>query len=148
MIGYFVKAGDHDVGEIFRPYIWGASGLGKRLKKIEHKDYGEGLSLLLIQYYVEGKFPIFGPHQLKVRNYSTKNKAISVAIPVKHSDFHDVRELQRRQFILSSTIAAIDAVEARLKKRKLNVDFASLRDDVKRIGRAFVEDSKDVSSIR
>lgn len=138
MIGYFIKAGDPETGEMFRPYIGTPYGLGQRLKRIENKDYGTGMDLLLIQLYVEGKFPIFGPEQLKVRNYSTKEKAIVVAIPVNRSSFHDVGEIERRQFLVNSTLNAINAVRARLQKRKLDIDFDTLYRDVQEIGQEFI----------
>ncbi|MBI1801234.1 MAG: hypothetical protein HY259_06720 [Chloroflexi bacterium] len=138
MIRYFVSAGDPEVGDMFDPYIWAPWGLGKRLKVIRHKNYGIGLTLLLIQYYVEGRFPTFGPEQLKVRNYSTKNKDIAVAIPVTRHEFHQVGDIPRKQFIVRSTLEAIDAVQARLAKRKLDIDFESLRQDVEKISEEYL----------
>jgi hypothetical protein len=94
------------------------------------------LNLLLIQFHVEGQFMILGSAELKVRNYSTKNKDIAVVIPVTPSRFHEVGEVQRREFVLQSTLDAITAVERRLHKRHLNIDFDLLRHDVETIGQA------------
>ncbi len=138
MIKYFVKAGDPRVGDMFDPYIWGPPGIRTLLKSLEDKNYGDGLTLLLIQFYVEGQFPIFGPAELKVRNYSTKNKDIAVAIPVTPSQFHEVSEAQRREFVLKSTLDAITAVEHRLQKRHLHIDFDLLRHDVESLGQAYL----------
>ena len=138
MIKYFVKAGDPRVGEMIDPYIWGLSGIRTLLKPLGEKNYGDGLILLLIQFYVEGQFPIFGPAELKVLNYSTKNKDIAVTIPVTPSRFHEVGEAQRREFVLQSTLDAITAVEHRLQKRHLNIDFDLLRHDVESIGQAHI----------
>ena len=138
MIGYFIKSGDASVSKMFTPYVWRESGFATQLDRaLWGKNYGEGLDLLLIQYYVEGRFPVFGPSQLKVKNYSAKDKDIAVAIPVKRSEFHEVSETQRRRFIVSSTLNAIEAVRTRLYSRKLNVDFDELYADVERVGKYF-----------
>ncbi|MCL4507815.1 MAG: hypothetical protein M1434_00880 [Chloroflexi bacterium] len=138
MIGYFFKAGDPQVASMFLPYIGGPSGLGTLLEPLMHKNYGDALTLLLIQYYVEGKFQINLPDHLKVRNYSTKNRDIAVVIPVTRSVFHEASEEQRREFLLRSTLDAISAVRARLEKRKVNVDFYRLVKDVEEIGKVFI----------
>jgi hypothetical protein len=138
MIKYFIKSGDPRVGAMFVPYIAGPSGMMKFTDLLRDKNYGDGLTLLLIQFYVEGQFPIFGPAELKVRNYSTKNKDIAVTIPVTPSQFHEVSEAQRREFVLKSTLDAITAVEHRLQKRHLNIDFDLLRHDVESLGQAYL----------
>ena len=138
MIKYFIKSGDPRVDAMFAPYIAGSSGIRTLLKLLGERDYGDGLTLLLIQFYVEGQFPVFGPAGLKVRNYSTKNKDIAVAIPVTPSRFHEVSETQRREFVLKSTLDAVTAAERRLQKRHLHIDFDLLRHDVESIGQAYL----------
>lgn len=129
MIGYFLKGGDSDVSDIFTPYVWGQYGIGTKLEKGLKQEYGHDLKLLLIQYYVEGKFAVNGPDKPKVNNYSTKNKDISVAIPVSPELFHLRNDFERREFIIDSTLTAIRLVEERLAKRKLQVDFEALLND-------------------
>lgn len=138
MIGYFVASGDPRVDTMFAPYIWGSTGIRTLLESLEDKNYGDGLTLLLIQFHVEGQFMILGSAELKVRNYSTKTKNIAVVIPVTLSRFHEVGEAQRREFVLKSTLDAITAVEHRLQKRHLNIDFDLLRRDVESIGQAYL----------
>jgi len=138
MFGYFVLAGDPRVGLMLRPYIWGPTGIRTLLKITDDEPYGTGLNSLLIKFYVEGQFPISGPAELKVRRYSTRTKNITVAIPVTPSQFHEVGEAQRREFILKSTLDAVSAVERRLQKRHLNIDFALLRRDVESISQTYL----------
>lgn len=139
MIAYFVSSGDPRVDAMFAPYIWGPSGLGTLLEPLRHKPYGDDLILLLIKFYVEGRFSYFYfPSRFKVENYSTKNRDIAVVIPVTRSVFHEVSEEQRREFVLRSTLEAIAAVRARLEKRKVNVDFDRLVKDVEEIGKVFI----------
>ena len=131
LISYYIHTGGMEVGDLFRPYVWGQHGLGSVLEACTLRDgYGHGLTLVLIQYFVEGEFSTGGPIEPKVSNYSTKNKDIAVAFPVTRDKFHDVGERQRRQFIVATTLQAIDMVEARLAKRKLDIDFERLRNDV------------------
>lgn len=139
MIGYFVLAGDPRVDNMFAPYIWGPSGIRTLLKSLGERNYGDSLTLLLIQFHVEGQFLAFGPPDLKVRNYTSKSKNIAVVIPVRPSRFHEVGEAQRREFVLKSTLDAIDAVERRLQKRHLNIDFDLLRHDVEMIGETYLK---------
>jgi hypothetical protein len=138
MINYFVMAGDSRVGLMFRSYIWGPTGIRTLLKIVDDEPYGTGLNYLLIRFYVEGQIPISGPAELKVRSYSTRTKNITVAIPVTPPQFHEVGEAQRREFVLKSTLDAVSAVEHRLRKRNLNIDFALLRRDVESIGQTYL----------
>lgn len=85
MVGYYLNAADEQVSNMFTPYVWKHNGLGELIDQaISTKDYGEDLKLLLIQYYVEGKFSSYLPEEPKLGNYSNKNKEIAVAIPIKN----------------------------------------------------------------
>jgi hypothetical protein len=138
MVSYFVKAGDVRADVLFNDYLWGARGLGAMLKPLTQKNYGEGLKLLLIMYYVEGQFEVFGPEYMKLLNYSTRNRDIAVKVAVRKVDFHYVSDARRREFVLNTTLEAIELVRARLEKRKLGIDFVALRRDVEMVGREFV----------
>lgn len=131
MVKYYLNSGDEHGSEMFSPYIWGKSGLGTLIDTLLSKDiYGSDLKLLLIQYYVEGEFSRYLPAEPKVNNYSTKNKDISVAIGVPKSLFHDRNEFERREFIVDTTLNAIEMVKVKLEKKKLDIDFLALVHDV------------------
>src|SRR5262245_12155604 len=121
MIGYFVGSGDTEVGKIFTPYLWGEKGLATLLEPLKDKNYDGDLRLLLIEYYIEGKFSkIFDLEAIKIRNYSNKNKDISVKVPVTRSSFQDRDENGRRKYLVHTTLNAVELVEKRLTKKKLN----------------------------
>jgi len=132
IIGYFLVGGGDDKGDDIRMYIWKRKGFSRFLSKhVYGNAYGKDLELLLIQYYVDG--PLKAPNmpiKAKIRNYSNKNKDIAVAFPVTPDRFHDAEEPERRRFVVGTTLDAIDLVETRLGKRKLDIDFARLRSDV------------------
>jgi hypothetical protein len=139
MISYFVAAGDPIVSDIIHPYIWGPDGLADLLRPLKKKDYGPALKLLLIEYYVEGTYSsAFNIMEVKVSNYSSKNKDISVKVPVKQIDFHGNDDLQRRKFLLQTTLKAIELVRIRLERKKLAVDMQLLKHDVEVLGKKFI----------
>lgn len=139
MIGYFIKSGDESVSDIFTPYVWRERGFETLFKNtIGKKDYGSDLKLLLIKFYVEGKFEISGPEQPKLSNYSTKNKDIAVDIAVTPKDFHNKNDKERRSFVVNSTLNAIDLVREKLSKKKLDIDFDQLLNDVRIAGKKYL----------
>jgi|GEM_PF-1410944 len=135
MIRYYINAGDERGSEMFTPYVWKDSGLGTLIKSgLEEKKYGVDLNLLLIQYYVAGEFSRYLPEEPKVSNYSTKNKDISVAIGVPSTLFHDRNEFERRVFVIDTTLNAIKLVKVKLEKKKLDIDFSKLIQDITHLG--------------
>lgn len=139
MVGYYISTGDEEVGDRFIPYVWGDNGLGIGIKKdISNKDYGNDLKLLLIKYYVEGKFSRYLPHEPKVNNYMSKCKDISVDIAVTKELFHDRNEFVRREFIVDSTLNAVKLVRDKLKKKKLDIDFEALINDLKEVSEEYL----------
>lgn len=147
MISYYIKASD-EICDIFIPYVWKRYGLGQLIEDyLANKKYGNDLNLLLIQYYVEGKFSSYLPESPKVGNYSTKNKDIAVAIGVTRDIFHDRNEFERREFIVDSTLKAVELVKARLTKKKLDIDFDSLIRDVKELSDIYLKREEPYSQV-
>ena len=150
MIGYFVSVGDAEIDELFSPYLWGEFGLAKTIKQeLKDKKYGHDLDLLLIEYYVEGKFVPLGSEKLKgedlrVLNYSRKEKAISVAVAVRFPHFHDREQMERKKFLIKTTLAAIDSVREKLEKRGVDTNFDALRQDVDRVGNLFLNAAPEI----
>ncbi|MGZ3821556.1 MAG: hypothetical protein ACXVB6_13245 [Mucilaginibacter sp.] len=133
-----MSSGDENVSDIFTPYIWNKHGLGTLIKNKLKGNYGNDLELLLIQYYVEGRFSSYLPISPKVSNYMKKSKDIAVAIGVPKILFHDRSEFERREFIVDTTIQAIKLVENRLSKRKLDIDFEELLKDLQTIEKEYL----------
>jgi hypothetical protein len=146
MIGYFIKSGDERVSEMFTPYIWKEHGLGTLYEnKFLNKDYGKDLNLILIKYYVEGKFEIYGPKFPKVTSFSNKNKDIGIEISVSCEYFHNRNEFERREFVLDSTINAVKLVKDKLQKRKLDIKFDELISDINSVGKEYLSNGKILS---
>ena len=142
IIGYFQLSGDETVEDLFSPYIWEPKGFAMHFEPIILKNkYGEDLKLILIQYYVEGKLDLHAPDKPKLSNYSTKNRDIAVTVPVTRDKFHDVSDSKRRQFIVDTTLKAIDMVEKRLSKRKLDINFDALRKDIQKAAQEYLKSS-------
>ena len=141
IIRYFLWLGGEDADILFTPYVWGTSGFQYFLEQILSRDiYGNDLKLLLIKFYVVGSvISDEMPSRPKLLNYSRKNKDIAVAFAVTRDKFHDVGERERREFIVNTTLQAIDMVQGRLGKRKLDIDFEALRRDVKKAGIDFIK---------
>jgi hypothetical protein len=138
MIGYYISCSE-EVCDIFKPYVWDKHGLDTLMKNKLAGDYGNDMELLLIQYYVEGKFSNYLPAQPKLGNYMKKSRDIVVAIGVPRESFHDRNEFERREFIVDSTLNAIKLVKERLIKKKLDVDFDKLTKDVREVSREYLE---------
>lgn len=146
MIGFFLKSGDETVSEMFTPYIWQEHGLGTLFeKRFLNNDYGSDLKLLLIMFYVEGKFEINGPELPKVSNYSKKNKNIRVAITARPEQFHNKNEFERREFIVDSTINAIKLVRDKVAKKRLNINFDELISNLISVGNMYLKYEKPLS---
>jgi hypothetical protein len=140
MIGYFLSAGDEIVSNIFTPYVWKENGLGTLLdKEIKNKNYGNDLELLLIKYYVEGRFDVNGPSFPKVSSYSKKNKDIAVDITVTPELFHNRNEFERREFIIDSTLNAVKLVRDKLSPKNLAINFDELLSDVTSVRNSYLQ---------
>lgn len=133
---------------MFTPYVWKEHGLDTLIEvKLAKENYGTDLDLLLIQYYVEGKFSSYLPEQPKVGNYLKKNKDIAVAIAVTRDIFHDQNEFERREFIVDSTLNAIELVKAKLIKKKLDIDFDRLIKDIKELANVYLKRTEPYSVV-
>ena len=141
IIRYFLKLGGKQADKVFTPYVWGQFGIKTYLEaKLKCKKYGNDLQLLLVQYYVESEFKPSGyPEHPIMSNYSNKNKDIAVAFPVSKNKFQNVCKKDRRQFIVDTTLQAIEMVEGRLGERKLDIDFDSLRKDFKKASEIYLK---------
>jgi hypothetical protein len=140
MVKYYLNTGDQLGSKMFSPYVWEGNGFGELIDKISlNKEYGKGLKLLLIKYYIEGKFSGYMPIEPKINNYMSKSKDIAVDIAVTKELFHDRNEFERREFIVDSTLNAVKLVRDKLKKKKLDIDFEALINDLKEASEEFLK---------
>ena len=139
MIGYYLNSGDQEGSDMFSPYVWSKHGLDTLMEKKLSNDYGKDMDLLLIQYYIEGRFSNYLPVPPKLGNYMKKSKDITVAVGVTRKLFHDRNEFERREFIVDSTLGAIKLVKERLVKKKLDINFDKLLQDIKEISQEYLQ---------
>jgi hypothetical protein len=131
MIGYYIHAGDDESANMFIPYIWGVAGLGIRIRNhLDISNLGTDLDLILIKYYLEGKFSSYLPIEPNLGNYLKKNKDIGLDIGVTKEAFHLREEFERREFIVDSTMKAVSLVHNRLSKKKLDINFNLLMEQL------------------
>lgn len=142
MIKFFIKSGDPQVSEMFTPYLWGQSGLDKFIEiYLNTEDYGEGLNLLLIKVYVEGRFKIYGPEQLLVENYSKVRKETSAAFTVHRTDFHDKDDDERKSFLTKMVMMVVDNVQLKHEKKLIHYNFRLLKERLSMAAEAYSKQS-------
>lgn len=133
MIRYFIKAGGRDADTMFSKYLYANNGFDTIFKDItKRRDYGDGLKLLLIKYYVDGEVSKYQSTGKRISNYSNKNKDISVDVYVNEEIFHSKDENDRKKFIIDSTLSSVKKVKEKLNKKRLQIDFNLLIDDIER----------------
>ena len=146
MIGCFVKSLGPEVSELLCPYVWAEAGFFSLFDaRFKGRCYGdERLSLVLYLFYVEGSFAGWLPERLSLSKYSPKDRSIGVYVPVRRSTFHSRSNRVRRQFIVAQIRTGLQLVEARMHRRKFSIDFVSLRADVERVIRLYVEPAAEI----
>lgn len=111
-------------------------------QKIIHSNYWIDLDLLLIQYHLSTKndiMPFTYPFEAKtVWNYSTKDKSISVIIPVVLKDFFELSEFERKKKFTDDSIYAVNLVREKLEKKKLDINFDKLLVDLQKCNEEFL----------
>ena len=131
MVKFFLKTGDPQVDEEFTPYLWGEQGLGAFIETYSNtEDYGQGLKLLLIQVYVEGRFAVNGPNEVSVGNYSRVRQETSAAFTVRREDFQDRDDDKRKAFLSAMVLRAVTEVERKHGKKAQQYDFQALIESV------------------
>jgi hypothetical protein len=80
----------------------------------------------------------------KVSNYSSKDKSISVIIPVVLKEYFKMDEYNRMKKICDDTIYAVKMIEERVKKKKLDVKIEKLLKDLKEANDNFLENYKAI----
>lgn len=83
---------------LFRSYIWGEKGIDNLFKKLKSQDYGNGLKLILLQFYIN-PHPIELDHIEEVESYRKNERSIGLSIIVNNQNFFNRTELERSQFL-------------------------------------------------
>jgi hypothetical protein len=138
MIGYFVKAGDLEVGHIFNPYRFAFSTMLD--EKLAGKNYSKDLQLILIEYHLEGKFLAFPGEDYKIKPYREKEHSIGVVIGVPYK-FLVWPDIEKKKFIVNTTLRAITIVKDNLSQKE-NFDLEGitrLYTEVEEYSKAFLK---------
>lgn len=123
MIGFFFDGGDEQVTDLFKSYLWSDAGIDHYIKKYIKKNcYSQDVELLLVMFYVEGKY-LENPNQDgKISNYRASEKSISYSVDVTRDKFHKKTDYERRKFIVDSIVRAVEAISIRMIKKKMNFE--------------------------
>ena len=133
MVSFFIKAGDPEVSRIFTPYLWGVMSLGEIIDlKVNSIDYGDGLDLILIKVYVEGKFEIYGPEHLVIENYSKAKKETGAAFTISHRNFHDKSDEERKVFLSEMVRLSIEGIQSKYENKIYNYNFPLLKENLEK----------------
>lgn len=116
-------------GELFRSYIWGENGISIFLKKLDHKDYGSDLVLILFEFYLN-PFREELDHFKEIESYRKRERSIGVPIIVNEENFFMISESERKKFLKESILRKIDLVGIVVKKRKLDTKIEKLKSDL------------------
>jgi len=119
-------------GRLFRRYIWGDKGICKILEKLKYLDYGNSLSTILFQFYVN---PI--PYELKniddIEKYRRKEKSIGIPIVVNNINFFNKSEEGRYNFLKQSILQKIDLLYGVVILEKLDTKIDILKSDIQKL---------------
>lgn len=136
MIGFFVLAGDVNVGKTFNLYKEEFNKIVKNF--IFGKKYGTGLDILLIEYHLEGKFLKIPEYRYKVNAFRKKESSISVSVYVP-TTFEALSDSEKKAFIAHTTLEAIILVRNKMQKSEIiKIDFDSLLHDLKQCSETYI----------
>jgi len=118
--------------EEFRSYLSGKTGLSDKLGRLDYKEYGRDLMLILYQFYI---FPseLSLQYIREIERYRPKEKAVGVSVIVTEENFFNKSEADRRAFLKGSILHGLDLVDKMVKRRKLDTDIQRLKSDVESI---------------
>lgn len=134
-VGFDPKLNEQDfvyLADTFKAYIWGEKGIGNTLKKLEYKNYGKDLKLILFQFNVK-------PTQIELQKlkeiepYRAKEKAIGIPIIVNDENFFSKTNEERYNFLNQSIFKKLDLLVEVVKKKKLDTKMDLLREDVEKL---------------
>jgi len=119
-------------GRLFRTYISGDNGIDKTLKKLKHQDYGNDLILILLRFYVN-PLPVVIEKLEEIENYKKKERAIGIPIIINQVNFFNKSEEERYSFLKEEILRKINILEDVVKKKKLDTNVKTLKEDLIRI---------------
>ena len=119
-------------GKLFRTYLWGETGLDDTLKRLEYKNYGEDIILILFQFYVN-PIPYLLDNLKEIESYRKKEKSIGIPIIVNDEIFFNQSEEGRYTFLKEAIFQKLNLLAEVVKKKKLDTNIELLKSDLRRI---------------
>lgn len=142
MIRYFLKQyGPDKDGDIFNKDNNHYDHFQR--KEIGYPAYWNDLKLLLIQYHMSTRNDVVDfndatKFRKELSNYSSKEKDISVIIPVILEEFLKLSPQERKKKFADDAMYAVKLVRERLEKKKLDIDFDRLISDLEKCNAAYL----------
>lgn len=120
-----------EINELFRSYIWDEKGISDLLKKLNSKDYGNDISIILFQFYLN-PIPYLLEHLKPIENYRKSEKSIGIPIIVNEENFFSKNESERYDFLRETILKKLDLLAEVVKKKKLDTNMELLKSDLKK----------------
>jgi len=139
MIGYFVKSGDISMSQKILPYI---KEISRIISDRMDSNYGQGLNILLIKYYLEGKYLAIPNEEYRIENYREVDHSLSIVfyIPKKLISYS---AFEMKNTIIQTSFLAIQMAKEKIENEKIfDVDFKKILFDYKICAELFL--TKDI----
>ena len=124
-----------EIGKLFNSYIWGEKGVSNILKKLKNEDYGNDMSIILFQFYVN-PIQYMLEHLKPIESYRKNEKSIGIPIIVNDENFFSKSEEGRYDFLKQSILQKLDLLTEVVEKKKLDTNMALLKSDLKNVFQA------------
>ena len=118
--------------EIFSNYIWGENGICKTLKKLNRESYGNDMSLILFQFYVN-PIPYVLQNLKEIEAYRKKEKSVAIPIIVNAENFFNQSVEGRYNFLKQTIFQKLDVLAGVVNKKKLDTKIELLKADLEKI---------------
>jgi hypothetical protein len=119
-------------GRLFVTYIFGEKGISGKLKKLQNKDYGKDMMLILFQFYVK-PIPYLLQNLKEIERYRPSEKSIGIPIIITDENFFDKSENDRYSFLTRAIFEKLDLLDKIVKKKKFDTNMEMLKSDLRRI---------------
>ncbi len=138
ILGFFIYGVDETISDEFSEYLYGNNGINSLIEKELRNDYGKGVDLILISYFIDGPDERVDK-QKKLSNLDKEN-SIAVHFNIRIASFHNKEHDERKKIIVNSILEGITDVQNKLKgNNKVKVDFPLLKTDFEKIASIYLD---------
>ncbi|MBK9632919.1 MAG: hypothetical protein IPO62_17995 [Saprospiraceae bacterium] len=118
-----------EIDNLFSPYLWSENGICNKLDKMESRNYGKDLKLVLFQFIVKPTSQEL-QNLKEIESYRKKEKAIGIPIIVTNENFFNQNENDRLYFLKKSILMKMDLLSEVVRKKKLDTNIQLLKQDL------------------